>query len=310
MHCLIIGYGSIGSRHASILKELGLSISIVSKRNIRTFPCYASIQQSLESKTFEYVIISNETCNHYNSFIELNRLGYSGKLLIEKPLFSQIHDLPETGIENVFVGYNLRFHPVIQKLREVVRDKEQYSIQAYVGQYLPEWRLGVDYTKCYSASKEKGGGVLRDLSHELDYINWIAGEWNRVAAIGGKFSHLQVNSDDIFGLLLETRNCPLVSIQMNYLDRKPRREIIINLRDSSIKADLIFNTLEMNGELTEFKVEKNFTYMMEHKTILNGDYSTACTLEQGMDVLNLIHAAELASKKQAWVNKSGLELIL
>ena len=96
---------------------------------------------------------------------------------------------------------------------------------------------------------------------------------------------------------------------MNYLDRKTRREIIINLKDHSIKADLLHSTLEIDGKMTMFEVKKDLTYTIQHNAILNGDYGTACTLKQGMDVLNLIHAAESASKKQKWINRSDLELI-
>ena len=310
MNCLIIGYGSIGARHANILKEMEHSVHIVSKRDVKGFPCYKSIKEALQSKDFDYVVISNETYNHYNSFVELNELGYSGKLLIEKPVFSEPCPIPQSGYENVFIAYNLRFHPIIQKFYEFLNGKEIYSIQVYVGQYLPDWRPSIDYTVSYSASRAKGGGVLRDLSHELDYINWIAGGWKRVAAIGGKFSDLKIDSDDVFVLLLEMENCPVASVQMNYLDRKARREIVINMKDHSIKADLILNTLEIDGEVSEFEVERNLTYTMQHNAILNGNYTTACTLKQGMDALKLIHAAESASKKQAWINKSDIELIL
>ena len=203
MNCLIIGYGSIGARHANILKEMWHSVHVVSKRDVKDFPCYKSIKEAVQNRDFDYVVISNETYNHYNSFIELNELGYSGKLLIEKPVFLEPRPTPQSDFENVFVAYNLRFHPVIQKLHEFLNGKEIYSIQVYVGQYLPDWRPGTDYTRSYSASKAQGGGVLRDLSHELDYINWIAGGWKRVAAIGGKFSDLQIDSDDVFVLLLE-----------------------------------------------------------------------------------------------------------
>lgn len=305
--CLIIGYGSIGTRHANILKEMEHSVHIVSKRDVKGFPCYKSIKEALQNKDFDYVVISNETCNHYNSFIELNKLGYSGRLLIEKPVFLEPRSLPQSGFEKVFVAYNFRFHPVVQKLHEFLRGKEIYSVQVYVGQYLPSWRLGTDYTKCYSASKAQGGGALRDLSHELDCMNWLCGGWKRVTAIGGKFSNLQIDSDDVFVLLLEMENCPVACVQMNYLDLKGRREIIINLKDHSIKADLILNTFEIDGEISEFKVERNLTYTVQHNAILKGDYSVACTLEQGIDVLNLIHAAELASEKQEWINRSDLD---
>ena len=303
VNCLIIGCGSIGERHSNILKEMGHNVCVVSKRDIKDFPCYKSIKEALENKGFDYVVISNETYKHYESFTKLRELGYPGKLLIEKPVFLEPRSLPQSGFENVFVAHNLRFHPVIQKLREFLKGREIYSIQTYVGQYLPDWRPGTDYTKRYSASMAQGGGVLRDLSHELDYISWIAGGWKRIAAIGGKFSDLQIGSDDVFVLLLEMEKCPVASIQMNYLDHKARREIIVNMKDHTIKADLILNTLEINGEVSAFEVDRNLTYSIQHNAILNGDYSTVCTLKQGMEVLNLIHAAESASKKQKWINR-------
>ena len=306
MNCLIIGYGSIGARHANILKEMGQGVHVVSKRDIKDFPCCKSTKEALQNKSFDYVIISNETYKHYESFMELRELGYSGKILIEKPVFLKPSSTPQSDFEKVFVAYNLRFHPVIQKLHKFLNGKEIYSIQAYAGQYLPDWRPGTDYTNCYSASKDMGGGVLRDLSHELDYINWIAGGWQRVTAIGGKFSDLQIDSDDNYVVLLEMKMCPVVSVQMNYLDRKARREIIINLKGNSIKADLILNTLEINGEVEEFKVERNLTYILQHEKILSGHCDDVCTLEQGMDILKLIHAGELAEDKQVWINRSDL----
>jgi len=309
MNCLIIGYGSIGVRHANILTEMGHSVHVVSKRNVEDFSCHKTIRGVLAKKNIDYAIISNETYKHYESFMELRELGYSGRLLIEKPVFLEPRPIPQSGFEKVFVAYNLRFHPVIQKLHEFLNGKGIYSIQVYVGKYLPAWRIGTDYTKCYSASKAQGGGVLRDLSHELDYVNWLCGGWKRVAAIGGKFSDLQIDSDDVFTLLIEMGNCPVACVQMNYLDRKARREIIINLKDHSIKADLLHSTLEIDGEMTKYEVKKDLTYTMQHNAILDGDHSIVCTLRQGMNVLNLIHAAESASKKQEWINISDLELI-
>ena len=309
INCLVIGYGSIGSRHACLLKAMGCHVQVVSKRVVETFQYYGSIKEAMQHTEFDYIVISNDTSEHYSSFVELNKLGYAGKLLIEKPVFSRLDVLPKQAeFNNVFVAYNLRFHPVIQKLHAFIQDKKLYSIQAYAGQYLPNWRSGSGYTRCYSASRERGGGAIRDLSHELDYINWLTGGWKRVTAIGGKFSDLRIDSDDVFSLLFDTENCPVISVQMNYLDQKPRREMIINLKDFSIKADLIKDYLEINGETIQVEVDRDLTYELQHKAILHGDFSVACTLEQGMDVLSLISAAELAADGRKWVNKAEMDL--
>ena len=50
------------------------------------------------------------------------------------------------------------------------------SVRSSVGQYLPEWRKNTDYRKGVSARQDLGGGVLLELSHEIDYIQWIFGE--------------------------------------------------------------------------------------------------------------------------------------
>ena len=43
--------------------------------------------------------------------------------------------------------------------------------------YLPQWRKK-NYKKSYSSNAKLGGGVSLDLSHEIDYIQWIFGNIN------------------------------------------------------------------------------------------------------------------------------------
>lgn len=80
------------------------------------------------------------------------------KILIEKPVFSKLYTFNKEMIENVFVAYNILFNPIIQRLSTYLSNKKIYSIKVYVGQYLPDWRPNTDYSKCYSASREKGAG--------------------------------------------------------------------------------------------------------------------------------------------------------
>lgn len=298
--CLVVGMGSAGSRHAKALLDMGHTVSVVSSRPNHVYSCFNSLGAALESRAFDYVVISNRTSDHYEAFCELKRLGHEGLVLIEKPVFAKRHDMSFGGQLPAFVGYDLRFHPILKKVRKMLEGKSIYSIQAYVGQYLPDWRVGRDYAECYSAHREQGGGVLRDLSHELDYLTWIAGPCRRVAAVGGTVSSLNINSDDMCCLLMETERCPAIVCQMNYLDRQHRREMIINHEDGTLRADLINGTLAANDQRASFETGSMLTTASMHKEILSGDMQSVCTLVEGLTVVSLIEAVEESMAGGKW----------
>jgi predicted dehydrogenase len=306
LNCLIIGFGSIGQRHAHILSRLGHEIFVVSSRKVRQFSSFSSLNTAITTVDFDYVVISNKTSEHFETLSLLSDAGYNKKILIEKPVFDKLYNMQGFSVANIFIGYNLRFNPILQDIRSLLMDKEIYSIHVYCGQYLPEWRPEREYSQSYSSSKKKGGGVLRDLSHELDYITWLTGDWEHVTALGGKFSKLDIDSDDVYCILAETKRCSAISLQINYLDLKAKREIIINADELSLKADLIENTLQYEDEIKNYKISRDTTYMEQHKAILNDDRETACTFEQGINILHLIESIEEASLKKKWKTKKQL----
>jgi len=292
MKVIVIGYGSIGSRHASVLTELGCRVALVSRRNIDFDLSYSSLKEALVEEQPEYVIIANQTSEHFETLKTLTELGFEGTILIEKPLFQFARPLSNSWGDNIFVAYNLRFHPLIQKLNDFLKSENIISILAYVGQYLPEWRPQQNYRMHYSAKKEEGGGVLRDLSHELDYLNWICGGWQTITAIGGHYSHLEIDSDDSFSIMMTTERCPSVMIQMNYLDRISQRKIVVNTDLHTINVDFIKGTFQVDAEIDQVKVERNDTYLAQHQSILDHQFEKLCTLAEGMDIMKMIHAIE------------------
>lgn len=301
MKCLVAGYGSIGARHAAILRELGCDVAVVSSRAVDYAPLFHDIDAALDAHRPDYVVVANDTAGHHGMVRRLARKGFSGTVLVEKPLFEAEKEMPEHGFKNLFVGYNLRFHPLLQSLRGRLGRERLVAASVYVGQYLPDWRPGTDYTKSYSASAETGGGVLRDLSHELDFSAWLFGEWTALAAIGGKFSDLAITSDDCFTLLTKTAKCPMVTIQMNYLDRIAKRELIVNTAVNTYHLDLLGGRMAWRGGEEKVAVERNHTYRRMHEAVVSGDHSTLCTLGEGMAVVKAITAAERAAKSGAWI---------
>ena len=303
MKALILGYGSIGMRHAGILLDMGVDVSVVSRRNIDYKKSYNNLSSALNENKFDYIIVCSKTNEHHSDLIELKKLGYTKSILVEKPLFEKPYNYNYNN-NNIFVGYNLRFTPLVEKLNEILSGKEILSVNAYVGSFLPDWRPNSDYRKSYSAKKAEGGGVLRDLSHELDYLLYLFGSCKKVTSLGGKLSQLDIDSDDIYTILMETAICPILSVHLNYLDRVPNRFIIVNTDKNTIKTDFISKTITIDDKKENFDYDRNLIYKRQHESMINKDYSRICSFDQGLEIVNLIQQIEKSAENNEgrWIN--------
>lgn len=301
MRTLVVGYGSIGARHARLLAALGCDVAVVSSREVSHEPRFSSVAVALTVHRPEYIVLASATHLHHPQLIELGRAGFAGVTLVEKPLFGNDQPITIKPRGPVFVAYNLRFHPLIARLRELLASERVLSVQAYAGQYLPEWRPATDYRASYSARAEQGGGVLRDLSHELDYLTWMFGGWTHATALGGRFSDLEITSDDVFDCLFAAPLCPVVSVQLNYLDRVGRRRVLVNTARHTFEVDFVAGILSRDSVVERFAVDRDDTYNAMHRALLEGTHDIACTLEQGARTMRLIRAAQSATMQPAWV---------
>lgn len=300
MRAAVVGYGSIGMRHARIMNRWTEHVAIVSRRNIDHPYRYTSIEELLSKENPDYLIVANNTSDHWSTLEVVAEMGFKGVVLVEKPLSDQV-EKGKLGLAHCFVGYNLRFHPILQRLKKALQNETVVSAHIYAGQYLPQWRPNTDYRQGYSASKAKGGGVLRDLSHELDYMNWLLGKWEKVVSLGGKLTDLEIDSDDHYTLLLQQQHCPSVVVHLNYLDHVNQRRIIIHTNSTTYIADLINQTLQVNDKITQFQVQRDDTYIAMHQAILSGEYASVCTLEDAMVTMRLIEASEQSQLTGKWV---------
>jgi predicted dehydrogenase len=299
-NALVCGFGSIGQRHVRLLREMGLSVFVFSRRPLSGEQNFLDLKTALKEVRPDYVVIANETSEHYPTLKVVLDFGVP-QILVEKPLFTVSEILPKAPESQVCVAYNLRFHPLIQKLYSEIEDQTVLSVQIYVGQYLPDWRPQQDYRNSYSVSKAQGGGVLRDLSHELDYINLLFGPWKALTAVGEHFSTLAGDSDDVFCLLLKMERCPAVSLQMNYLDRLGRREIIINTEEHSYNLDLVKKEYQKDQEPSNSViVERDETYRLQHSEMLKNQGKLCSSFSEGLEVLSMIDAAEKSARTQSW----------
>lgn len=294
---VVAGLGSIGTRHARILAELGVVVTTASRRGGGD---HRSIGEALSCGQVDYVVIATETARHIDALRELAEAGFRGTVLVEKPLLARPEPLPSFPFAKLFVAYNLRFHPVMAALARRIEGRSAITVSAYVGQDIRDWRPGRDHRHTASSTVAAGGGVLRDLSHELDYLLWLFGPWQRVAALGGASGARDLQVDDHVSLLLEMARARVVQVHLDYLDRAGLRRIRINLADETIEADLVGGNLIVNGTATPYTSERDTSYRAMHQAALNG-VGPLCSLAEGVAVVDLIDASERALNSKSWV---------
>ena len=184
-------------RHAYLLKKIKKASNILFYFNRKNKEF--KITNSISEITFynpDYILVCSETHKHYRH-IKLIEKNFKNKIvLVEKPLFHKFIDLNFKN-NKFYVGYNLRFHPVIKFLKDKIKLKKIFSLSIICNSYLPNWRKNIDYFKSYSSFKKKGGGVLLDLSHEIDYLQWLFGNVDTIDSKKiKKISNLRISSED------------------------------------------------------------------------------------------------------------------
>ncbi|MFZ9459813.1 MAG: Gfo/Idh/MocA family protein [Ilumatobacteraceae bacterium] len=302
MNVAVVGAGSIGSRHQRILKQLGHKVSVVSANSPDAD--FRSMSDALERESFDYVVIASQTSQHVIDLSALINNRFNGRVLIEKPLFEKLHTLEENCFSFAAVGYNLRFHPAIVWLKDTLPKLGKLtSANFYVGQFLPTWRPDSDYRKSSSARDISGGGVLRDLSHELDLVQYLFGDWQQLTAVGGKFSDLEIATDDTFSILMTSTKCNAISVQLNYVDRIKQRYITINGNNGTVSIDLISNTAKFSDLDVKFSVNADDTYVAQHLAVISNDSQNTCSLSEALKVVETIQAIEKSAEKLKWISQ-------
>lgn len=294
MKALVIGYGSIGRRHDEVLKEtnLFLQIDIVSKQTIINRMVFKYLDEVKNLDSYDYFVIASETNKHYEQLKYLDNALLNKKILCEKPLFESSYEL-EIKNNKIYVGYVLRYHPLLQQLKFFLKDEELVNVNINCGSYLPTWRTNIDYRDSYSAKKDKGGGVLLDLSHEIDYIYWLFGKIKELKSYQLKVSDLEIDSDDLMVAIGKTSEGVIINLSIDYISKLPRRKVIVDTNDKSFELDFIKNTLHQKDkrgleQKYEFSnLERNYLFEQMHRAIL-GNGQHACTYEDGMEVMKTI----------------------
>ncbi len=189
INAAIIGIGFVGRAHLDALRRLGISVQGVmgstpersnASRDALGLPrAYATIEELAGDSSVHVVHLCTPNNEHFQEASQLLRAGKH--VMCEKPLTLDSREsaalislAKETGRVGG-VSYNLRYYPLCQEARALIRKGAIGHVKLVHGSFLQDWLLfPTDWNWRLEA---KIGGELRAVSdigtHWLDLMAWM-----------------------------------------------------------------------------------------------------------------------------------------
>ncbi|MCP5370561.1 MAG: Gfo/Idh/MocA family oxidoreductase [Hyphomicrobiales bacterium] len=245
MKVLVAGCGSIGRRHAALLAaraevavvdlDGALAARTGAELGLRHFD---DLDAALAWGPGGAVVATPNT-----SHLPVARacLDAGAGVLIEKPISADLAEaevfldyLAGTG-GSAHVVCNMRFHPGVAGLAaHLHRVGAPRFARAQFGHYLPQMRPQARYQDLYCARRARGGGVILDAIHEIDYLMWLFGPVAAVTCEAARLSDLDIDVEDYAVAVLRHASGVRSEVHLDYLQRRKRRGCEIAGQDGTL----------------------------------------------------------------------------
>ena len=331
MKALFIGLGGIGQRHLRNLRALrGDSVEVLAHRTrglkrtltdrLEVDPgvdvearydvrVVAGLAEAVEQA--DVVFVCNPTRLHVAAALAAARAGRS--IFVEKPVSDSWEGIEEL-LQNVasknlvtLVGFQMRFHPLLRRLQDLIRDGavgRVLAVIAQVAEFLPGFHTYEDYRTMYASRRDLGGGVILSQIHEFDYLYSLLGLPDRVFAMGGHLSKLEIDVEDVACVSMEFRRegRPIpVQLHLDFVQRPPARTCTIVGDTGKLFLDFrrpVLQHFDENGwlateeTLSDFPRNEMFLEEMRHfLACLEGTAEPIVPLSEGVQSLRMALAA-------------------
>lgn len=332
MKILIAGLGSIGRRHFRNLVALGEKDLVLYRTHKATlpddelagYPVETDLAEALKKHRPQAVVVANPTSLHLDVAIPAAEAGCA--VLLEKPIaedLSRVDELRRAAEKNdhrILVGFQFRYHPTLNKAKELIEAGalgKVLTVHAQWGEYLPNWHPWEDYRQSYAARDDLGGGVIRTLTHPLDYLRYLLGEVETLQALQGHISALELNGvEDVAEIGLKFTSGAIGGVHVNYFQRPGVHRLEIVGTQGTLRWD------NADGKLMHFQMpdvfggtypqpqaaletvyqppegfERNHLFVAQTQHFLqvaSGEAKPICTLEDGIRAQEMALAAKKA----------------
>lgn len=324
---LVVGSGSIARRHIANLKILFSDAEVAcvsaSGRELTSEETGAdcvhlNLQSAINARP-QFAVVASPAPFHVTHASDLLDAGIP--VLIEKPISSSMElfqikgNVLQENADKVAVAYNMRYLTSALRIKCLLEENvvgRIYNVIIDVGQYLPDWRPTTNYRKNVSAQNALGGGVLLEMSHELDYLTWLFGEFETAYCIASNSGALEIDVEDSVDAILKRKDGLIANLHMDFLQRTLSRTCKVIGESGTLVWDLSLNKISLHtardGEKTVFfdsSYDRNRMYIDElahFAKVAKGQAAPAVDITQALSVLHLIEALKISAEKQQSVN--------
>lgn len=323
MRVLVVGAGSIGSRHLKNLVEFGNEVYAVdiNKDNLKRLSpllqaCFTSLDEALNTNP-DVALICTYSNDHIVPALKCATAGCH--LFIEKPV-----SLSLDGIDMLMeiidkknlismVGCNMRFHPAISYVQDTLTKNTFFSKKLWgsleFGFYLPFDKE--DYKNHYKANKSKGGNLIFDGIHELDCAVWFFGEPVEVLCNKSILSSLKIDTEDHVEMIVKFESGTMCTIHMDYLQHGYSRRCKVVCEEGTIVWDFVQGNIgvittserEWSWKGMELGISYNQMYVDEVSYFfdcISSRKETFNSVKQSLSVLKLALAANKSCYTNVW----------
>ena len=304
----VVGRGSAATRTLRALRDLGHSevVHVGSKPIVGFENYHRTSLDTLRKAEVDWVFDCSPASTRVTHARDFSKKGLP--TIFEKPLAMTadsgnlvLDSYAKQGVL-VQVGYNLRRSQAFNFVRDTLSNSSLGVVReavVSVGQYLPDWRPNRDYRSTVSAQARLGGGVLLELSHEINYTIGLWGHVHRVVGQTGNSGKLDIDTEDSAQgiLIFESRTEPVqVSVTLDFLRRTPERWCWIRAQKADLHWDLLKNEVVVSSfsdqRVYRFEDSLEDTYHRNISQMMRGGMTSLDSTKDNADALHTLEVID------------------
>jgi len=331
MNALFLGLGSIGQRHLRNLYSIDKNIKFFAIRKKFFTPLLTNKNQAIKGnikKKYKIVYFNSldalkkENINidiafictpsnfHVDEAIWLVKNNIN--IFVEKPLGNSLKNISKlkklliskNKIKHM-MGYQLKFNPIILKLKNLLKKKiigDIWYANIHHGENINDFHPYEGYEHTYAARKDQGGGVILCQIHEIDYLMYLFKDYKIKIqnSYSNKITDLKINVEDSFTstlLLIKNKKKTICDLHLNFYERPKKRSIEFLGKLGKITCDLHSgDVIVFKNNITKkykFKFDRNKIFIKQMRYFLNAIKKDK-KIEKSYDVINGINSLKLA----------------